>query len=128
MSGSSRGRNSAGDPDVLRATVRRIGGAACLMEISDEAVAAARAAGDIGPGEDLPHDFYIVEHPDREFSVSLEAAIVEIVDCAQQCQRVEVDTLDFLSGQVRPLNGSFAIFAVTVKDATVVTFSEIYLP
>ncbi|MEX2563338.1 MAG: hypothetical protein WD358_08770, partial [Nitriliruptoraceae bacterium] len=90
MSGSSRGRNSAGDPDVLRATVRRIGGATCLMEISDEAVAAARAADDIGPGEDLPHDFYIVEHPDREFSVSLEAAIVEIIDCAQQCQRVEV--------------------------------------
>jgi len=98
------------------------------MLSGDEALAAARAAGEIGPGEDLPNDFYIREHPDEVFSITLDEATVEIVDCTQQCQRVEVDTLDFVSGHVRPLNGPLAIFAVTVRDAKVVTFSEIYLP
>lgn len=94
----------------------------------DEALAAARAAGDIGPNDDLPNDVFVVDHPDQEYSLAVDQATIEVVDCRTGCQLVTVAVDDFLTGAVTALNGPYAVFEVEIAQGSVVRISEIYLP
>jgi hypothetical protein len=95
----------------------------------DEAVAAAREDGEIGPDDDLPNDVYIRNLDGTTHSVAVSAdAVVSVYDCATGCELVGVELADFLTGRARPFNGDYAIFDITISDGVVVEISEIYLP
>jgi hypothetical protein len=99
------------------------------MLSGDEAVEAARAAGDLPEDGTLPNDFYIHD-PDSD-TVTLPVAAeprVTVYDCAAGCEEAEVAYEDLVSGAVRPFNAERALFRVTVAGGEVTGLSEIYFP
>jgi hypothetical protein len=95
----------------------------------DEALAAAREAGVIGPDEDLPNDFYILDRStDTErFTVSPDAT-VWIYDCSGGCELTEVALADFLNGRIEPFGGDGAVWTVDITDGVATAIAEVYLP
>lgn len=94
-----------------------------------EALAAARAAGEIGPAEDLPNDFYILDGDAVTHHVGFhDRAVITVVDCTATCGPVEVDRDDYLAGRVRAMNGEYALFSVMIDGGRIRELSEIYLP
>jgi hypothetical protein len=99
------------------------------MLTGEEAIAAAREAGVIGPDEDLPNDFYVRDLDDAVHHVGIDRdAVVELVDCTAACQLVEVTLADFLAERAVPFNAEYALFEITITDGRVTAVSEIYLP
>jgi hypothetical protein len=99
------------------------------MLTGEEAVAAARADGEIGPDEDLPNDFYVRDLDDTVHHVGIDDdAVVALIDCNGGCQPVEVALSDFLVGKATPFNGEFALYEITVTGGRVSAITEIYLP
>jgi hypothetical protein len=95
----------------------------------DEARAAAREAGFIQPGEDLPNDFWIDDPDDVVFALRLASdAAITVYDCAQSCESTGVSLGDLASGAARPLNGRSAVYAIVLRDGLVVSLDEIYMP
>ncbi len=101
-----------------------------LVEMLDgqAAIDAARDAGEIGAGEDLPNDFYIRDLDAAMVSIDVAGASVEVIDCSQLCERAEVGLADFLSGRRPAMNREFAIFEIEVAGGRVTHIAEIYLP
>jgi hypothetical protein len=99
------------------------------MLTGEEAIEAARAAGLIGPDEDLPNDFYVRDLDDEVHHVGIESnALVELIDCTAECRPVEVPLADFLAGRARPFNREYALYDITITDGRITALSEIYLP
>jgi hypothetical protein len=95
----------------------------------EAAVAAARAAGVIGPDETLDTDWWI-RNPSRA-TVTLNVAHdarAEIVRCDAGCEPHQVPIADLLTRVARPFGGRHALFEVDVRDGDVVALREIYLP
>ncbi|HUH08442.1 MAG TPA: hypothetical protein VML96_11655 [Egibacteraceae bacterium] len=95
-----------------------------------EAVDAARAAGDLPEGEDsLPNDFYILNEAPDSVRLSLaDSSAVTVFDCTEACTPVTVNFADLASGAARAFNGDQALYQVTVEDGAVVALDEQYLP
>lgn len=98
------------------------------MLVGQAAIDAARDAGVIGAGEDLPNDFFIRDIDAPAVSIDVAGASVEVFDCSQGCVLVDVTRDDFLSGRRPAMNHEFAIFEIDVAQGRVTHIAEIYLP
>lgn len=91
-----------------------------------DATDAARAAGDIGPEETWPLDFYVVEGARRWIDIEPTAAVA-IYDCTQACEHVAGTLEDVLGGP--PYAGMDTMWGFTIGDAgRAVAVDQIYLP
>lgn len=104
------------------------------MLTGEAALEAARAAGDIGPDEDLPNDYYISNpgSDKREFEVSLEAAITTSSWHGEMNQPVTWDVFtSFWSVSPPDQEASFlrdSPWWIERDGQTVVKIDEQYLP
>lgn len=91
----------------------------------EEAAEAARAAGALAPGENLPRDTYAQDLGETRTFPIADDATIQIQQCAGGCQQVDT-TLDALvSGEVEPDGGDNAVFTYTVSGGEVVSMTEI---
>lgn len=91
----------------------------------DEATAAARADGEIGPEEEWELDFYVVEGERRWLDLDPNASVA-VYDCTQACEHVAGTLEHVLSGP--PYGGSNAIWTFELLDGRAVGAGEVYLP
>lgn len=111
------------------------------MLTGDEALAAARKAGEIGPNEDLPNDFYI-SNPDESvamFTVSPDVVVI-LQACFEQGECVTTVPVDLdtwsvlLGGEDDPglpwtwYGAGGLPYVFTVSGDVVVEVAEFYLP
>lgn len=95
----------------------------------EEAVRAARAAGEIVEGESLPNDVYLHDPDDRTVEMATTpAATVWLYDCWSTCDLAEVPLVDVLANRITYYGGTTPVIEVTVDDGVVTHISEIYLP
>lgn len=91
-----------------------------------DATDAARAAGDIGPEETWPLDFYVVEGDRRWIDLDPTAAVA-VYDCTQACEHVAGTLEDVLGGP--PYAGMDTMWSFSIGDAgRAVAVDQIYLP
>lgn len=95
----------------------------------EEAVEAAREAGDLGPDGRLETDFYVSDPDDHTRTLQItDDTTVELFDCTAECELRAVDTQDFLDGTAEPLNGDGTIYTLELDGDEVVSLVEQYLP
>lgn len=91
-----------------------------------DATDAARAAGEIGPAETWPLDFYVIEGDRRWIDID-PAVAVAIYDCTQACEHVEGSLEDVLGGP--PYAGMDTMWSFVIGDGGLaVSIDQIYLP
>lgn len=94
-----------------------------------EAVDAARRAGMIGDGEDLPNDVFVDDSAARAVELPVSATIdLKLYDCRTGCELVDVAVEEWVTGDVTAYGGATPMVDVLVRDGEVVAITEVYLP
>ena len=95
----------------------------------EEAVAAARRVGAIGPDEALDADFFVLDEDDavRELRVT-DRTKVRLYDCTGPCVLRDVAATDFLTGAAPAYGGDKALYALELDGVEITSLVEQYLP
>lgn len=107
-----------------------------LVEVltGHEAVVAARADGQFVEGDNLPNDVYVrsidseAGHQTSYIIDIADDATVQLYDCTNECELVDVALSDFLDGSRRPYGGDHPLLGFELTDGQITEIVEQYLP
>ena len=97
--------------------------------LSGQEAAAARSQDGEPPVEDGLDIPYLRNPTEEAYEIPVAADVqVQVFDCSAECQLVDWDYGDLVSGTPLPYGNAETPFTVTVHDGEVVEITEIYLP